>query len=89
MAVLPQELITQRTHTADVSIVFGQQVDAPGEKLWLSTRSAWDTVTNTKSVISNQLVRQVMEDRIQAAGDAAYPGINLNTKYGYGDTFVP
>lgn len=89
MATLPLEQVTQRTRTADVSITFDNREASPGEKLWLSTRTGFDSIVDTKSVVTNQKDRQVMEDRINAAGATAYPATNLNTKYGYGDTYVP
>ncbi len=89
MATLPIEQITQRTGTADVSITYDNRPESPGEKFWLSTRTGYNTIVDTKSVAGNQADRQTTEDRIVAAGIAAYPAVNLNTRYGYGDTWVP
>lgn len=71
MAPLPKEQVTQRNTHSDVSITFDNRYDSPGEKLWLIT--ADDTSeSSTKAVASDQLDRQVLEDRIQTAGEDTY-----------------
>lgn len=84
MATVSQELLVQRTRTAIVAITSGGQDDAPGETLWMTTTTAPYTIVDTKSVLANQQVRQVLEDRIVAAGDARYGDYNLYTQEGVG-----
>jgi CRISPR/Cas system-associated exonuclease Cas4 (RecB family) len=89
MATLPQEQITVRSHTADVSVSFDGQKESPSEKVWLATRTGYDTVVDTKATASDQKDPVVFEARLQAAGAAAYPPKNLHSLYGYGDQWVP
>ncbi len=84
MATVSQELLVQRTKTAIVAITSGIQDDAPGETLWMTTTTLPYTIVTTKAVAANQLDRQVMEDRIVAAGDALYGDYNLYTEEGFG-----
>jgi hypothetical protein len=89
MATLPAEQVTQRNKTGDVSITYDGQDDSPGEKLWLSTTTLPYTVVDTKSVVANQQDRDTLEDRIVAAGEAAYGDYDLFAEEGIGTDTVP
>ncbi len=84
MATVSQEQLVQRTKTAIVAITYDGQDNSPGETLWMTTTTAPYTIVTTKAVAANQLDRQVMEDRIVAAGVAQYGAINLYTTEGIG-----
>lgn len=66
MATLPAEQVTQRNKIGIVSITDGSEDTTVGETLWMSTTTLPYTVVNTKSVVSDQLVRQTLEDRVMA-----------------------
>jgi hypothetical protein len=66
MATLPAEQVTQRAKINVVQITDGTEDTTIGETLWLSTTTLPYTVVNTKSVVSDQLVRQTLEDRVMA-----------------------
>jgi hypothetical protein len=66
MATLPAEQVTQRAKINVVQISDGSEDTTIGETLWLSTTTLPYTVVNTKSVVSDQLVRQTLEDRVMA-----------------------
>lgn len=71
MATVPFEQVTQPYKTGDVSITDGRDDTTIGERLWLSTRTGWDTIVNTKSVITsaggtNQTDRDALEARVMA-----------------------
>lgn len=89
MTTLPAEQVTQRNHTADVSITYDGRDDSPGEKLWLSTTTQPYTVVDTKSVISNQQDRDTLEDRIVAAGESKYGDYDLFDEEGIGTNGLP
>lgn len=66
MATLPMEQVTQRAKIGVVQISDGSEDTTIGETLWLSTTTLPYTVVNTKSVVSDQLVRDTLEDRVMA-----------------------
>lgn len=84
MATVPRNFITQTSKTNDVSITYDGQDDSPGEKLWLATYTPPETVVDTKSVVTNQQDRDVLEARIVAAGEAAYTDLDLYATEGIG-----
>ncbi len=67
MATLPIEQVIHKSKIHVVQISDGSD-DNPGnaETLWLSTFTPPQGVVNTKSVVSDQLVRQTLEDRVMA-----------------------
>lgn len=87
MVTLPKEQVTQRNLRSDVSITFDNRYDSPGEKLWLITAGPTDE-TATKAVVSDQLNRKTLEDRIQTAGETKYKDFNIHDETGIGDTPV-
>jgi hypothetical protein len=84
MATLPAEQVTQRNKVGIVSITGSTRDGSAGETLWMSTTTLPYTVVNTKSVVSDQLVRDVMEDRIMAAEAAIYTDYDIYTEEGFG-----
>lgn len=66
MATLPAEQVIQRVAINVVQISNGLPTATDGETLWLSTTTQPYTVVNTKSVVSDQLVRDTLETRIMA-----------------------
>ena len=66
MATLPAEQVIQRSNINVVQISDGTPDTDLGETLWLSTTTLPYTVVNTKSVVSDQLVRDTLEARVMA-----------------------